>query len=142
MTLGLTLGVSDGLELVLSFRYGLLGSIGIVAVIGTRPSNINCASPVKRKYQSEGNEYPSASKANHPPVGSGRSLVFAVTLKIAVPSSTSSNWAKYKVLIIGSEMYLYACLHINLPPSRGILLIAVAPFLRLYQLNPGNIVGI
>ena len=35
---------------------GLLGSIGILRVNGMRPSNINCASPVKRRYQSEGKE--------------------------------------------------------------------------------------
>jgi hypothetical protein len=70
---------------------GLFGSIGILLVNGMRPSNINCASPVKRRYQSEGKEKPSASNANQPSIGSGRSLAFAVTLKIAVPSSTSSN---------------------------------------------------
>lgn len=51
--LGFSLDISDGLDLGLSVPYGLLGSIGIVAVNGARPSNINCASPVKRKYQSE-----------------------------------------------------------------------------------------
>ena len=73
---------------------GMCGTFGLrgIALVNVRlPSNINCASPVKRRYQSEGNEVPSASKANQPFDGCGLSIVLDVTLKMAVPSSTSSN---------------------------------------------------
>jgi hypothetical protein len=82
-------GVPVGLEVY--GTHGALWSSGIVLVNARFPSNIRCASPVKRRYQSEGKDLPSASKANQPPAGRGRSFVLAVTLKIAVASSTSSN---------------------------------------------------
>jgi hypothetical protein len=48
------------------------------------------------------------------------------------------------VFMFGSPTYLYACLHMNLPPSLGILLTgdnSCFCLLRLCQLNPGHIVG-
>ena len=89
LRVGLVLGLPVGPDVY--GTHGMLGSRGIVPVSGRFLSNINCASPANRRYQSEGKLMPSASKPNHPPSGKGRSVVLAVTLKIAVPSSTSSN---------------------------------------------------
>jgi hypothetical protein len=83
-------GLADGL-VVGRGVCGTRGLSGIVLVNVRLPSNINCTSPVKRRYQSEGRVYPSASKASQPFVGLGLSLDLAVTLKMAVLSSTSSN---------------------------------------------------
>lgn len=80
--LGFSLDISDGLDLGLSVPYGLLGSLGSWRLMERVPPT----STVLHRS-------PSASKANHPPVGSSRSLVFVVTN-----------------IGIG---YLYACPHIN-----------------------------
>ena len=60
-------GLADGL--VVRGMCGTRGLRGIVPVKVRLPSNINCASPVKRRYQSDGRVYPSASKATQPPAG-------------------------------------------------------------------------
>ena len=87
---GRPVGLADGL-VVGRGVCGTKGFRGIVLVNVRLPSSINCTSPVKRRYQSEGKVYPSASKASQPFVGWGLSLDRAVTLKMAVLSSTSSN---------------------------------------------------
>jgi hypothetical protein len=61
-------GLADGL-VVGRGVCGTRGLRGIVLVNVRFPSNINCTSPVKRRYQSEGKVYPSASKASQPFVG-------------------------------------------------------------------------
>jgi len=87
---GTTVGLANG-SVVGRGECGTFGLRGIVLVNVRLPSSINCTSPVKRRYQSEGNEVPSASKANQPFDGCGLSIVLDVTLKMAVLSSTSSN---------------------------------------------------
>ena len=61
-------GLADGL-VVGRGVCGTRGFRGIVLVNVRFPSSINCTSPVKRRYQSEGRVYPSASKASQQFVG-------------------------------------------------------------------------
>lgn len=65
---GRNVGLADGL-VVGRGLCGTRGLRGIVLVNVRLPSSINCTSPVKRRYQSEGRVYPSASKASQPFVG-------------------------------------------------------------------------
>jgi len=65
---GTTAGLANGL-VVGRGVCGTKGFRGIVLVNVRLPSNINCTSPVKRRYQSEGKVYPSASRASQPFVG-------------------------------------------------------------------------
>ena len=115
---GLTVRVvADGVGAALGLPVGpevygthvAFGSRGIVGVSARFLSSIRCASPARRRYQSEGNlRPPSASRASQPPRGRGRSFASAATLKIAVPSSTSSNCAIQMEVMFGLAAYLNA----------------------------------
>ena len=104
---GAALGLPVGPEVY--GTHAVSGSRGIVGVSARFLSSIRCASPARRRYQSEGNlRPPSASRASQPPSGRGRSFASAATLKIAVPSSTSSNCAIQMEVMFGLATYLNA----------------------------------
>jgi hypothetical protein len=104
---GAALGLPVGPEVY--GTHAASGSRGIVGVSARFLSSIRCASPARRRYQSEGNlRPPSASRASQPPSGRGRSFASAETLKIAVPSSTSSNCAIQMEVMFGLATYLNA----------------------------------
>ena len=67
---GAALGLPVGPEVY--GTHAASGSRGIVGVSARFLSSIRCASPARRRYQSEGNlRPPSASRASQPPSGRG-----------------------------------------------------------------------
>ena len=64
--------------------------MGIFLDSGVLPSSIDYASPARRRSQSDGTRMPSASRTSQS-LSTGTSLLLAGSLKITMPSSTSSN---------------------------------------------------
>ena len=87
----------QGLAVLARRRPRILRRLGVGRV---SPWNIRVISPASRRYQSLGSSAPSASSASQKPC-SGASLRFDATLKIAVPSFTSSNMAIFRIFAPG-----------------------------------------